>query len=224
MDTYKAVLLDFGGTIDTPGVHWADMFSEAYRRFIPDTESKRIYDAYVSAERQLEKERIIGRNDDFACVLRKKTELHLRFIDRYEPYLSVRIHEYLLKAVEDNVEKSKDVLAYLHEKYMVGIISNFYGNLLAVLRAFDLLPFIDICVDSACVNIRKPSTQIYTYALDKLKLAPHQAVMVGDSMKNDIQPATSLGMGTVHLCPGAKTVAPLPHAVIQNLPDISQLM
>ncbi|MBI3765652.1 MAG: hypothetical protein HY277_04010, partial [Ignavibacteriales bacterium] len=38
--TMKAVLFDFGGTIDTDGVHWSEKFWEYYQQFGVGVEKK----------------------------------------------------------------------------------------------------------------------------------------------------------------------------------------
>lgn len=43
----------------------------------------------------------------------------------------------------------------------------------------------------------KPDTRLFLRACDDLGFAPHECLMVGDRIDNDIAPARSLGMGTV---------------------------
>jgi putative hydrolase of the HAD superfamily len=49
----------------------------------------------------------------------------------------------------------------------------------------------------------KPSPQAFLHVLDRLNVAPHEAVMVGDSLDFDIEPARRLGMRTVWVDPTA---------------------
>ncbi len=50
---------------------------------------------------------------------------------------------------------------------------------------------------SADLGIRKPNPAIFLHALDALHVPPHEAVMVGDSLRADIVGALSLGIFTV---------------------------
>ena len=47
---------------------------------------------------------------------------------------------------------------------------------------------------SADLGIRKPNPDIFMHALNKLKIRPEEAAMVGDSLKADIQGAKMLNM------------------------------
>ena len=48
-------------------------------------------------------------------------------------------------------------------------------------------------------GIRKPDPRLFEIALDRLGLQPQETMVVGDSLKNDILPAHSLGCATAWL-------------------------
>jgi hypothetical protein len=50
---------------------------------------------------------------------------------------------------------------------------------------------------SADLGIRKPNPAIFLHALDALNVPPHEAVMVGDSLRADIVGGLNLGIFTV---------------------------
>jgi len=76
-------------------------------------------------------------------------------------------------------------------------VSNFYGNLPAVLRDFGLEACFDRVVESARVGVRKPDSAIFRLVLDLYPaLTPADVLVAGDSERNDILPAQSLGMKT----------------------------
>lgn len=58
-------------------------------------------------------------------------------------------------------------------------------------------PFIDICISSASVEYRKPDEQIFQLVLDRWDALPHEVVIVGDSLAEDIQGAVNLGAFSV---------------------------
>ena len=47
----KAIIFDYGGTLDTGGVHWSDVIYGAWRSAGLDISREDFNDAYVSAER-----------------------------------------------------------------------------------------------------------------------------------------------------------------------------
>lgn len=73
----------------------------------------------------------------------------------------------------------------------------------------------------------KPHPQMLELILAELKLQPHQAVMVGDS-RYDLMMAHSIGMpriGITHGVHGHAEFAPFtPHAVVNNLPELLQVL
>jgi putative hydrolase of the HAD superfamily len=47
------------------------------------------------------------------------------------------------------------------------------------------------------IGISKPNIKLYQYACNQLNLLPHEVIYVGDDPINDIDPAKTLGMGTI---------------------------
>ena len=73
------------------------------------------------------------------------------------------------------------------------LVSNFYGNVEAVLEDFDLRRYFRSIIESAVVGIRKPDPRIFSLGVEALGLPPQQVLVVGDSYKKDIVPAESIG-------------------------------
>ncbi|MCL6450783.1 MAG: HAD family hydrolase [Acetobacteraceae bacterium] len=64
-------------------------------------------------------------------------------------------------------------------------------------------------VSGAC-GVRKPAPEIFRLALDGLGVAPHEAVMVGDSLAYDVAGARRAGLKALWLEAGTLEPAPLP--------------
>ena len=95
---------------------------------------------------------------------------------------------------------SKPLLEKLTKrKTKLGIISNVSSHNVAVeiLRKVGLLDYFDTVVTSALLGIRKPDPGIFLYALMQFNLQPREAVIVGDSERNDVWGGTITGMKTV---------------------------
>jgi HAD superfamily hydrolase (TIGR01549 family) len=88
---------------------------------------------------------------------------------------------------------SREVLAVLHKRYPMVLVSNFYGNIATVLKEFGLDIFFKSIVESAEVGIRKPNPRIFTIGVERLGLKPEEVVVVGDSFYKDIEPALAAG-------------------------------
>lgn len=87
----------------------------------------------------------------------------------------------------------------LSAHYRLGIIANQPGEVEAVLAQRGILDYFEIRAISDVLNLHKPNPAFYQWALDKAGVYPHEALMVGDRIDNDVRPAKSLGMQTAWL-------------------------
>jgi HAD superfamily hydrolase (TIGR01509 family) len=92
-----------------------------------------------------------------------------------------------------------DVLQKLHEKYKLGLVSNFAIPECGwkLLDEFDLRECFDVVIISGEVNRRKPSPEIFEKALKALNVKASKAVFVGDMLDLDIMGPKSVGMKTI---------------------------
>lgn len=89
-----------------------------------------------------------------------------------------------------------------HRGYRVGIIANQGAGLGERLAAWGLLSYIEIIVSSAEEGVAKPDAAIFRRALARAGCLPHEAVMIGDRIDNDIAPAKAMGMHAIHMRQG----------------------
>lgn len=205
----QAIVLDYGGTLDTNGHHWAAILWEAYQSVgFPITESQ-FREAYVFAERALAKAPIIKADDDFFHLLLKKVENEIAWLEfrkqvrisglQQQNYI-YQIANYCNDYVLRNLERTRPVLSTLQERFSLHLVSNFYGNISTVLRTYNLSNHFASVTESASVGVRKPDPAIFQLALGKIPAEnPSEVLVVGDSFKKDILPARSIGCKTVWL-------------------------
>jgi HAD superfamily hydrolase (TIGR01549 family) len=95
--------------------------------------------------------------------------------------------------------EAHDVLQRLHEKYKLGLISNFAIPECgwALLNKFGLKRFFDIVIISGEINKRKPSPEIFEKALKALDVKASRAVFVGDMLDLDVMGPKSVCMKTI---------------------------
>ena len=79
-DNLKAVVFDYGATLDTNGVHWYNIFRDEYLSEFPKLKDEDLRNAYVYGERMLAKQRMVSSNDTFLQVLEKKIRLQADFL------------------------------------------------------------------------------------------------------------------------------------------------
>lgn len=203
----KGIIFDYGGTIDSNGKHWAEVIWEAYEDNKIPVSKEQFREAYVYAERYLATHPVIQPDDNFGVLLRKKTDLQINFL-REKGYLSddEKNKEYsqLISAqcynfAKQTVNAEKELLSALDEKFPMVLVSNFYGNVQAVLADFDLLKYFGEIIESAVVGVRKPDPAIFGLGVEKLALPSEEIVVIGDSYTKDIVPATKNGCKTIWL-------------------------
>lgn len=99
--------------------------------------------------------------------------------------------------LEELYADAPDVLRFLSNTYELGVIANQTDGLRERLERFGILPYFTYVISSWDVQVMKPDIRIYEYALKTANCLPHEAVMIGDRLDNDIAPAKSVGMKTV---------------------------
>jgi FMN phosphatase YigB (HAD superfamily) len=97
------------------------------------------------------------------------------------------------------VKLMTQVPAQLASHYRLGIIANQPGEVEAVLAERGILDYFEIRGISDTLNLHKPDPEFFRWALQKAGVEPHEALMVGDRIDNDVRPAKAIGMRTAWL-------------------------
>ncbi|MDR1764338.1 MAG: HAD family hydrolase [Dysgonamonadaceae bacterium] len=203
----KGLIFDYGGTLDANGKHWLSIFWDAYSDAGVPVGKADFTAAYIAVERHLEAEPLVKSDCKMKELLDLKTGLQLKWLSEngfLAPksetslfFLAISNHCY--NFVVDSLKKTIPVLRELTAVYPAVLASNFYGNLNAVLDDFSISHYFKGVIESAAIGIRKPNPEIFRIALDSLGLKPSETAVIGDSLKNDILPAKSLGCTTIWL-------------------------
>lgn len=194
----RAILFDFGGTIDTDGVHWSEKYVELFARFRPEIAKRDVERAFV------ESERILPTHADIAAItfeelLHRQLRIQFGILKIDEGTLLDEMTAQCYDDVRRTIGRARLLLGELEARYRLALVSNNTGNLPIVCREFALEDLFASVVDSALVGVRKPDPAIFRIALDELKVPAAAAAVVGDSYERDIVPGKSLGCRTVWL-------------------------
>ncbi len=201
----KGILIDFGGTIDSDGIHWFNAFSDAYA-IVADIPKELLWNAYVHTERTLGRNPIIQPTDTFCKTLQTKIALQTEYLQTKG--ITITAQDAILDTCYNKVVKhistvSKPVLERLSAQYPMVLVTNFYGNMHTVLQEFGLSNLFKDVVESSVVGVRKPDPQIFRLGVQALGLEPQETVMIGDSPDKDILPAQSIGCQTIQITPSS---------------------
>ncbi|MDL2266204.1 HAD family hydrolase [Parabacteroides sp. OttesenSCG-928-G07] len=203
----KGLLFDYGGTIDSNGMHWAEVIWMAYEAEGIGITKPIFREAYVYGERTLGKNRIVLPHHNFFDMLNLKMGLQFDYLKQagilhaetdYSGQQE-RLAEWCYNYARQSIDAARPILEQLATRYKMVLVSNFYGNIESVLDDFDLHYLFREIVESAVVGIRKPDPAIFSLGLDKLALKPEETVVIGDSYDKDIIPARTIGCRTIWL-------------------------
>ena len=194
----KGIIFDYGGTLDSRGVHWSEVLWQGYQLAGVPIDKATFRTAYVEGERALARERIILPQDDFLELLRKKVALEICYLPQ-QPDEATRanwvnlIAGYCDAAARACIKEALPMLEELHGRFPMMLVSNFYGNIDEVLRSYGIRHLFKGIIESAVVGVRKPNPTLFKLGIDALELEPSEVLVVGDSLRKDIQPAEQLG-------------------------------
>jgi putative hydrolase of the HAD superfamily len=199
----KGILLDYGGTIDTNGLHWAHVLWEAYQHNQVNVDKDAFSQAYKYGERALALKPLVQPDHVFYDVLSLKLNEQFNFLKENGHDIDDAAIDAIAREcnqfAQRIVENAKPVLGALSASYPIVMVSNFYGNIKSVLDNFGILGYFQSVVESAVVGVRKPDPQIYQLGIDALGFAANECVVIGDSFSKDIEPAMQLGCQAIWL-------------------------
>ncbi len=235
-DELKGIIFDYGGTLDTNGKHWAEVLWEEYQRQGVPVSKDDFREAYIFGERRLALTPLIQSNHNFYDVLYIKVGLQIDFLIRegkmnIPKEVSMTYPKTIAKACYDFVLNilncSRKVLEQLSCQYKLVLVSNFYGNIHAILKDFGLLRFFKEIIESSVVGVRKPDPAIFQMGVSALGYEPKEIIVVGDSFSKDMVPAQKAGCKVVWLKGegwAEETDDSLPDAIIADLKELPALL
>jgi putative hydrolase of the HAD superfamily len=96
--------------------------------------------------------------------------------------------------------ETTEVLQQLQtRKFKLGVISNFDSRVYSVMQSLDILHFFDAVTISSETGFAKPDPRIFEAATRALAIPPDEAVVVGDSLHDDIEAGTRAGLTAILL-------------------------
>ena len=136
-------------------------------------------------------------------------------------------HMDYLAAATDLPAGHAALLRALGARYRLGLVSNFDhpATAQAVLARHGVHRHFAVTLISADFGHRKPHPGIFAEALDRLGVAPHEALYVGDTHAEDVVGARAAGLDVVWLAPAtAPDADPRPTHRIAHLGALADLL
>ena len=193
----RAVLFDFGGTLDADGLPWKERVYRLFRDEEAVVARERFDPAFYAA-------------DDALVGTLPATTSFQETVERLIMGVAVRLelsdraigprvaHRFLADSLEA-LAANTPLLRRMGQRYRLGIVSNFYGNLARVCDDAGIRSLFSVLVDSAEVGCTKPAPRIFQHALDALGVSAARTTFVGDSLPRDMAGARGVGMRHIWL-------------------------
>ncbi len=199
MNQIKAILFDFGGTLDHDGLDWY----------------VRLYDlihAHINGIQLSEMEEYARFAFDRICTMEGTTDLLLdgtiqriaevlyKKMKEDHPAISWNSEEVangFASSAGNYINTNRPVLEKLRQNYRLGCISNNWGNTAGWCRHYNLDDLFETMTDSTRVGCMKPDPRIFQAALDEMGLPAGQCVYVGDRFDCDVLGSREVGMTPV---------------------------
>lgn len=220
----EVVLLDYGGTLDGDAQHWFDHFVRLYADAGANVPYPEIKAAFYAADAALERDPEIG-SFGLERMIRTHVEIQLRHLDRDDTTLGQRLGDAFIADTRAAWDRNRPLLVRLAARFRLGVVSNSYGNMPALLAEAALAPF-EVILDSSIVGIAKPDPALYALALERFARPPATILHIGDSWERDVIPADRLGLRTAWLAQRDATMPAAPANVwrLDTLLDLEALL
>ena len=189
----RCLLFDYGGTLDADGTAWLERFHPLYEEAglkIPRADFDR---AFYDADDHLPSRHPL-QGLDLEQTLRLQVHDVLEALAPERTALAEPIAARFAADSRRHFARLRPALARLGERYQLGVVSNFYGNLESILKAEGLLDLFAVVADSGTLGMTKPEPGIFLHAARAVNTPPGDCVMVGDSVKRDMAGAAAAGM------------------------------
>jgi HAD superfamily hydrolase (TIGR01549 family) len=189
----KAVLFDYGGTLDSDGIPWLDRFYPLYAQAGLKTSREEFQEAFYDSDDHLpERFRLEGLGLE-ETIARQVACVVERLASGQDELTRIVVRRFV-DSSREQLRRNRPLLESLRRRFRLGIVSNFYGNLEGIIQAEGLRPLFDVVADSGRVGVMKPEKEIFLHAARALGVRPQEALMVGDSLNRDMRGAEAAGM------------------------------
>jgi HAD superfamily hydrolase (TIGR01549 family) len=201
MTVTRAVLFDVDFTLIYPGPTFR---GEGYRAFAArygmDVEAARFEDGVASAAPLLHSPDDVYDPEIFIAYTSRIIEVMGGTGSRIDDCSREIYREWAACQHFELYDDVPEVMKQLADSGLrIGLISNTHRCLASFQSHFDLQGLVNATISSSDHGLMKPHPSIFNAALALLGVAPADAVMVGDSLKHDVEGALNVGMRAILL-------------------------
>jgi putative hydrolase of the HAD superfamily len=119
------------------------------------------------------------------------------------------------------IPKALETVEYLAGKYSLTIVTNGFEDIQHTkLKSMDLNQYFDHVITSQRAGAKKPSREIFDFALSTNGIAAPQAIMIGDNLRTDIAGARNAAIDSVFYNPESSQHAEVVKHEISTLEEL----
>lgn len=205
------------------------IFAERYSQVSLKTFYTAFRESFDEAARLREQEeREVSAHERFRLFFHK---LAIPVTPDIEPFLDALLEKHMacLADVIHTPPEHRKLLEWLRRKYQLGLISNFdHGpTARAILDRAGMNSLFDLILISEEVGYRKPHPAIFEAACQALRIAPAEAIFIGDNPIIDIAGAKRVGMAAIWLNRTGERLdesIPRPEYTVRRLEEIREIL
>jgi len=194
----KAILFDFGGTLDNDGHDWFERLYMIITGQAVDGECEEFKLSIKDAANEMSCMPDTAKLSMAATVERLCGCFHARLkhydndnLVRWDP---MEVAKQFMTEAEQCLARNREVLKKLRKRFRLGVLSNNWGNAAGWCEQFGLSEYLDTVIDSTVVGATKPDKLIFQAALDELGLEAKDCAYVGDRYECDMLGARGAGL------------------------------
>jgi putative hydrolase of the HAD superfamily len=241
MSTLEVVFFDLGSTLVYSKDHWPPIYEQADRALIEalcrlgiEIDPAAFYTEFGGFIRFYYDKLTEDNLEPTTFKVLRDVLSRKGFRSVPEPVLRAAL-EAMYAVTQQNWYLEEDAISTLEilksRGYHLGLISNtsYDNNVQGIIDRWGLRPFFETIVTSAALGIRKPDAHIFQVALDRFRVQPEAAVMIGDTLNADVLGANRSGIYSIWITrhvqfPEEGELAIQPQAVVSALAQIPDLL
>jgi putative hydrolase of the HAD superfamily len=219
--TLRAVLFDYGGTLDGEASHWLDRFVNLYREAGVETPFERLKEAFYAADETCYATPRIA-DAGIAELMDFHVRVQLDRLGQGDAGLHRSLVDRFVADSQASLAANRRILERLQPAFRLGVVSNFYGNVGRILDEAGFGTLLTVVADSHRVGWSKPDPSIYRWAVAQLGVSAAEVMHVGDSYARDVLPAREAGLRTAWLRGGRaiERNGPPPDLTLDSLDEL----
>lgn len=241
MSKIKVVFFDLGSTLVFSKDPWPPFYERADRALVEvlnragiEVDPASFYIEFGGFIRSYYEKRIEDNLEQTTFTVLRAVLSRKNFRSVPDPVLRAAL-DAMYGVTQQNWYLEEDAISTLEilksRGYRLGLISNTSddNNVQGIINRWGVRSFFETIITSAALGIRKPDAHIFRVALDRLRVQPEAAVMVGDTLEADVLGANQSGIYSIWITrrgqdPEEGVLAIQPQAVVTALHQIPDLI